>query len=187
MITSPSEKPGLPTYSESQNMTAPPNQLERSLEVEGEDDHRPLPAGWIRQWDGANQAYFYVDTTINPPLSVWEHPSHPVEAQGPEPTLSSQFTKKEQITTNEDYNMSAVAPNQQTPFLMPPVRRKQCHGPIGLLFKLLFNRHPTRTPHNGSSSMGGVYAPPAYPMSHCAQKRAERMARRMERKEQYRG
>jgi hypothetical protein len=39
-----------------------------------EDESRPLPEGWIRQFDAENQHQFYVDTTKEPPRSIWQHP-----------------------------------------------------------------------------------------------------------------
>ncbi|KAF2789330.1 hypothetical protein K505DRAFT_328303 [Melanomma pulvis-pyrius CBS 109.77] len=39
-----------------------------------EDENRPLPRGWIRQFDAQEQHQFFVDTTTNPPRSIWVHP-----------------------------------------------------------------------------------------------------------------
>lgn len=39
-----------------------------------EDEHRPLPEGWVRQWDDKEQHQFFVDTKANPPRSIWVHP-----------------------------------------------------------------------------------------------------------------
>ncbi|KAG8995261.1 hypothetical protein FRB94_009311 [Tulasnella sp. JGI-2019a] len=39
-----------------------------------EDEHRPLPEGWIRQLDPSSAHHFYVDTTATPPRSIWVHP-----------------------------------------------------------------------------------------------------------------
>ncbi|PWN40455.1 hypothetical protein IE81DRAFT_325566 [Ceraceosorus guamensis] len=47
-----------------------PAQDRRSMEDLG----RPLPQGWVRQYDPRNRHHFYVDTTVNPPRSIWEHP-----------------------------------------------------------------------------------------------------------------
>lgn len=35
---------------------------------------RPLPKGWIRQFDPSTQHNFFVDTLANPPRSIWVHP-----------------------------------------------------------------------------------------------------------------
>ncbi|GAA5924439.1 hypothetical protein JCM1841_001700 [Sporobolomyces salmonicolor] len=37
-------------------------------------DARPLPHGWIEQFDESHQRYFWVDTSANPPRSIWTHP-----------------------------------------------------------------------------------------------------------------
>ena len=38
-------------------------------------DKRPLPAGWITQFDKGHNAWYYVNTAENPPRTVWEHPA----------------------------------------------------------------------------------------------------------------
>ncbi|EJD55063.1 hypothetical protein AURDEDRAFT_178889 [Auricularia subglabra TFB-10046 SS5] len=45
------------------------------------EDKRPLPEGWIRQFDSNNNAWFYVDTRANPPRSIWVHPLDDPEYQ----------------------------------------------------------------------------------------------------------
>jgi len=39
-----------------------------------EDELRPLPEGWVRSYDPATQHQFFVDTTKDPPRSIWHHP-----------------------------------------------------------------------------------------------------------------
>lgn len=39
-----------------------------------EDEHRPLPEGWIRQFDPKEEHQFFVDTKADPPRSIWHHP-----------------------------------------------------------------------------------------------------------------
>ena len=39
-----------------------------------EDEHRPQPSGWVRQFDDREQHQFFVDTKANPPRSIWHHP-----------------------------------------------------------------------------------------------------------------
>lgn len=39
-----------------------------------EDEVRPLPEGWVRQWDSKEQHQFFVDTKTDPPRSIWVHP-----------------------------------------------------------------------------------------------------------------
>jgi hypothetical protein len=58
-----------PTAShESQNGI--PAQSRRSME----DERRPLPDGWVRQYDAMENHQFFVDTTAHPPRSIWHHP-----------------------------------------------------------------------------------------------------------------
>lgn len=39
-----------------------------------EDENRPLPAGWVRTFDPETSHQFFVDTTKDPPRSIWTHP-----------------------------------------------------------------------------------------------------------------
>ncbi|KAL2269231.1 hypothetical protein VTJ83DRAFT_4077 [Remersonia thermophila] len=39
-----------------------------------EDEMRPLPTGWVREFDPETQHQFFVDTLSTPPRSVWHHP-----------------------------------------------------------------------------------------------------------------
>lgn len=39
-----------------------------------EDEGRPLPPGWLRQYDAQNHHQFFVDTRREPPRSIWHHP-----------------------------------------------------------------------------------------------------------------
>lgn len=52
------------------NDSAIPAEERRSME----DIHRPLPDGWIRQWDPTSHHHFYVDTRATPTRSTWHHP-----------------------------------------------------------------------------------------------------------------
>ncbi|KAG8834188.1 hypothetical protein FRC20_007518, partial [Serendipita sp. 405] len=49
-------------------------------------DKRPLPPGWITQFDKNYNAWYYVKTDENPPVTIWEHPvgkadSHNIASQ----------------------------------------------------------------------------------------------------------
>jgi hypothetical protein len=39
-----------------------------------EDENRDLPHGWERQYDTKEHHQFFVDTTADPPRSIWHHP-----------------------------------------------------------------------------------------------------------------
>lgn len=39
-----------------------------------EDEGRPLPKGWVRTFDPTSKHQFFVDTTKDPPRSIWTHP-----------------------------------------------------------------------------------------------------------------
>ena len=39
-----------------------------------EDESRPLPTGWLRQYDPETHHQFFVDQHASPPRSIWHHP-----------------------------------------------------------------------------------------------------------------
>ncbi|PFH50570.1 hypothetical protein AMATHDRAFT_60851 [Amanita thiersii Skay4041] len=45
-------------------------------------DTRPLPPGWITQFDTNYKAWFYVNTVAQPPVTTWVHPLGPPPAPG---------------------------------------------------------------------------------------------------------
>ncbi|KAG8855675.1 hypothetical protein FRB96_006719 [Tulasnella sp. 330] len=59
---------------------SPPQYRRRESKAMSDDDdeldqrERPLPDGWIRQFDSNHSQYFYVDTRANPTRSIWVHP-----------------------------------------------------------------------------------------------------------------
>jgi hypothetical protein len=56
-----------------------------------EDEMRELPPGWTRSFDAQSQHQFFVDTTKNPPRSIWVHPYDDEEFLS---TLSPEERKK---------------------------------------------------------------------------------------------
>ncbi|CAE6517574.1 unnamed protein product [Rhizoctonia solani] len=52
-----------------------------------EDESRPLPKGWVRDYDHTNKHHFYVDTTTHPPRSIWVHPFEDEQFQREHPEL----------------------------------------------------------------------------------------------------
>lgn len=81
-------------HSSNDDKAAPSPPYSESAAPFTEQDNRPLPEGWIRQWDPNYQQYFFVstpersslnrnssfpfpvqvDTRANPPHSLWDHP-----------------------------------------------------------------------------------------------------------------
>ncbi|KAF8317333.1 hypothetical protein DL93DRAFT_2076923 [Clavulina sp. PMI_390] len=35
---------------------------------------RPLPVGWVKEYDASSNRFFYVNTEAQPPFSTWDHP-----------------------------------------------------------------------------------------------------------------
>lgn len=66
-----------------------PHTEEAAARKSMEDMLRPLPKGWIRQYDPSSHHNFFVDTLANPPRSIWVHPfddeqfqrEHPAEVR----------------------------------------------------------------------------------------------------------
>ncbi|KAF8351077.1 hypothetical protein F5887DRAFT_935820 [Amanita rubescens] len=48
-------------------------------------DTRPLPTGWVTQYESNYKAWFYVNTNAQPPVTTWEHPSGPPPRAPPPP------------------------------------------------------------------------------------------------------
>jgi len=53
---------------------APRNGITPEQRRSMEDESRPLPTGWVRQYDSQNNHQFFVDTKADPPRSIWHHP-----------------------------------------------------------------------------------------------------------------
>ncbi|OCT52680.1 WW/Rsp5/WWP [Cladophialophora carrionii] len=70
-----------------------PAQARRSME----DLHRPLPEGWVRQYDPKENHQFFVNTKVDPPKSYWEHPLDIPDVVN---TLSSE--ERERLQAEED-------------------------------------------------------------------------------------
>ncbi|KAL2148075.1 hypothetical protein VTH82DRAFT_2474 [Thermothelomyces myriococcoides] len=77
-MTTPSDPP--PSYEEAirggprrlprQMRNGIPLRARRSME----DELRPLPNGWVREFDPETRHQFFVDTLASPPRSIWHHP-----------------------------------------------------------------------------------------------------------------
>lgn len=67
-----STRPG--THAASTHLDVPRNGIPALHRRSMEDEGRPLPAGWIRQYDAKDSHQFFVDTNANPPRSIWQHP-----------------------------------------------------------------------------------------------------------------
>ncbi|SPO30365.1 uncharacterized protein UTRI_05829 [Ustilago trichophora] len=62
-----------------------PAQDEAATRKSMEDMLRPLPKGWIRQYDPSSHHNFFVDTLANPPRSIWVHPFDDAQYQREHP------------------------------------------------------------------------------------------------------
>jgi len=82
-----------PTQSSHLEVPAAPVASRKSME----DEQRPLPRGWVRQWDTHEQHQFFVDTNANPPRSIWVHPMDDEETWNALPS-----EEKERLQAEED-------------------------------------------------------------------------------------
>lgn len=73
-----------------------------------EDELRPLPEGWIRQFDAKEQHQFFVNTKTDPPRSIWCHPYDDDEYLS---TLSSE--ERERIQEEERKLKRPVTPSTE--------------------------------------------------------------------------
>ncbi|TKY90331.1 hypothetical protein EX895_000329 [Sporisorium graminicola] len=62
-----------------------PKQDEAATRKSMEDMLRPLPKGWIRQYDPSTHHNFFVDALANPPRSIWVHPFDDAQYQREHP------------------------------------------------------------------------------------------------------
>ena len=72
-LSSSSNRPA-PMQNQSQGNLKVRNGIPPSMRRSMEDEGRPLPEGWVRSYDPENDHQFYVDTTKDPPRSIWRHP-----------------------------------------------------------------------------------------------------------------
>lgn len=94
-----SDKPSRTTQSNPSSKLEVPggkNGIPTSARRSMEDERRPLPPGWVRQWDAKEQHQFFVDTKSDPPRSIWHHPHDDAEFLK---TLSSE--ERERIQEQE--------------------------------------------------------------------------------------
>ncbi len=70
-----------------------PAQHRRSME----DLQRPLPEGWVRQYDPKENHQFFVNTKESPPKSHWEHP-----LDNPDVLKSLSSEERERLQSEED-------------------------------------------------------------------------------------
>lgn len=98
-----------------------PAERRRSME----DEARPLPPGWVRQFDPVEQHQFFVDTNADPPRSIWVHPYDDPEFLS---TLSPEERRKHsrlhRSVTLDDLAAEDTDDEDQTPNL-PPRENKE--------------------------------------------------------------
>jgi hypothetical protein len=81
------------------------NGIPREARKSMEDELRSLPKGWIRQFDAKENHQFFVDTTADPPRSIWTHPYDDEQYLS---TLSSE--ERERIQAEEAAMRRPVTP-----------------------------------------------------------------------------
>ncbi|EON62716.1 hypothetical protein W97_01940 [Coniosporium apollinis CBS 100218] len=74
MTTPTDAPPSYDTVADSSKAYATRNGIPPEHRRSMEDEARPLPPGWIRQFDSKTNHQFFVDTKTDPPRSIWHHP-----------------------------------------------------------------------------------------------------------------
>lgn len=64
-----------------------------------EDEARPLPKGWVRTFDPESEHQFFVDTTADPPRSIWHHPYDDDEFLAKLPAAERERIEQESMTS----------------------------------------------------------------------------------------
>lgn len=64
-----------------------------------EDEARPLPKGWVRTFDPESEHQFFVDTTADPPRSIWHHPYDDDEFLDKLPAAERERIEQESMTS----------------------------------------------------------------------------------------
>lgn len=92
-----------------------------------EDERRPLPKGWVRTFDPQSHHQFFVDTTADPPRSIWTHPYDDEEYLR---SLSSEERERiEQESMHRGYPpRTASSSSFHTPEELPPREGKKSLG-----------------------------------------------------------
>jgi hypothetical protein len=67
-----SDRPAI--YAASSHLDVPRNGIPALHRRSMEDEGRPLPPGWIRQFDAKEGHQYFVDIIARPPRSIWHHP-----------------------------------------------------------------------------------------------------------------
>ncbi|TNY22542.1 hypothetical protein DMC30DRAFT_134166 [Rhodotorula diobovata] len=78
----------------------------------GSADDRPLPDGWLKQWDSNYNQHFYVDTRATPPRSVWTLDE---VFKGAQPAYAPPPGPPPPLKTGQDQNRGSPYPSQQHP------------------------------------------------------------------------
>lgn len=84
------------TYASSSYLDVPRNGIPTLHRRSMEDEGRPLPPGWVRQYDAKEGHQYFVDTNANPPRSIWHHPYDDEQYLS---TLSSEDRERLQAAT----------------------------------------------------------------------------------------
>jgi hypothetical protein len=78
-----------------------------------EDEARPLPHGWVRQYDSKAQHQFFVDTTAEPPRSIWHHPyDDETYLSSLSPSEREEIQKLHRVPTHADIEAESFADDE---------------------------------------------------------------------------
>jgi hypothetical protein len=95
-----------------------------------EDELRPLPDGWVRQFDQKAGHQFFVDTKASPPRSIWQHPYDDDEYLGNlSPQERENLTRLHHSVSLKDIEAeSSDDEHHNTPSRTAPGGQNELHG-----------------------------------------------------------
>lgn len=94
-----------------------------------EDLQRPLPEGWVRQFDANENHSFYVHTTVDPPKSYWEHPLDVPEVVKSLSSEERERLQEEESRLKKEIPHSAEHSEDESHFPALPPRPNNAQGP----------------------------------------------------------
>ncbi|GIZ47672.1 hypothetical protein CKM354_001075700 [Cercospora kikuchii] len=110
-----------------------------------EDEGSPLPTGWVRSYDPQNQHQFFVDTTKEPPRSIWHHPHDDDEYLDSLSGEQREQAEQESLTYKRNH---------------PPTKEDYIHAPSDDEDDYLPQHYQKQTGNHASSSASNAELPP---------------------------
>jgi len=119
--------------------TKPPQYTAKDRPIEKET--RPLPKGWVTQFDEKSQRFFFVDTNASPPRSIWVHPFDDPEYIKSIPDTDNPQAQADQSHGKPKVTMASLTA-EELEKMGPPEEYAKNHPP-GFWSTKVFHPHET--------------------------------------------